>query len=83
MTTPPDFGGTEIEKGRQEEFGITPEEHEDSPDALTAEPHADNEARAPGQTCARCGRVLQPTDEVRRRADGRWVHEVCPEPANA
>jgi hypothetical protein len=26
MTTPPDFGGTEIEKGLQDEFGIAPDD---------------------------------------------------------
>jgi hypothetical protein len=77
MTTPPDFGGTEIEEGRLEEFGIPPEEQESRED-LTAEPHGDNEARAPGKTCARCGREIQPGEDARRRADGRWMHEVCP-----
>jgi hypothetical protein len=77
MTTPPDFGGTEIEKGRQEEFGIAPEVHQPGPDEFTAEPHDENEAHAPGEICARCGNEIQPGDEVRRRADGRWVHEVC------
>jgi hypothetical protein len=80
MTTPPDFGGTEIEEGRLEEFGIPAEEQAGSGEGdLTAEPHGDNEARAPGATCARCGREIQPAEDVRRRADGRWVHEVCPE----
>ena len=80
MTTPPDFGGTEIEEGRLEEFGIPPEEQAGSAqDDLAADPHDDNEARAPGSTCARCGREIQPGEDVRRRADGRWMHEVCPE----
>ncbi len=78
MTTPPDFGGTEIEKGRQEEFGIAPEEHHAGPDELTAEPYEDNEAHAPGQTCTRCGNEIRPGEDVRRRADGKWAHEVCP-----
>jgi hypothetical protein len=78
MTTPPDFGGTEIEAGRQEEFGIAPEERQLAPDPLTAEPHDDNEAHAPGQICARCGNEIQPGDDARRRADGKWVHEICP-----
>jgi hypothetical protein len=78
MTTPPDFGGTEIEKGMQEEFGIAPEEYRPRPDELTAEPFDDNEARAPGEICARCDIEIRPGDEVRRRADGTWVHEVCP-----
>jgi hypothetical protein len=78
MTTPPDFGGTEIEKGRQEEFGITPEKHQSGPDEFAAESYDDNEAHAPGEICARCGNRIQPGDEARRRADGTWVHEVCP-----
>jgi hypothetical protein len=78
MTTPPDFGGTEIEEGRQEEFGIAPDEHRPGPDELTAEPHDDNEAHAPGQICARCGNEIQPGDNARRRADGKWVHGACP-----
>lgn len=78
MTTPPDFGGTELEESRQEEFGIAPEEHEAVRDDMLADPHEDNEAQAPGETCGRCGNEIQPGQDVRRRADGRWVHEVCP-----
>jgi hypothetical protein len=81
MTTPPDFGGTEIEEGLREDlFNIAPEKHAGPRDDLVADPHDDNEAAAPGETCARCGNQLQPGDEARRRADGRWVHEVCPPP---
>jgi PAS domain-containing protein len=83
MTTPPDFGGSEIEEGLQEDlFGIAPEEHEGAGrDDLLADPHDENELRAaPAQSCARCGRPIVPGDEVRRRADGTWVHEVCPAP---
>jgi hypothetical protein len=50
-------------------------------DAMEADPHDENELKAaPAQSCARCGRPIQPGDEVRRRADGTWVHEVCPPP---
>jgi hypothetical protein len=81
MTTPPDFGGTEIEEGLQEDLGVIPDKHEGTrPDDLVADPHEDNEAHAPGERCARCGREIQPAEDVRRRADGRWVHEVCPAP---
>jgi PAS domain-containing protein len=82
MTTPPDFGGTEIEEGLQEDrFGIAPEEHPGAGrDDLVADPHEDNEATAPGETCARCGNQIQFGEDARRRADGRWVHEVCPQP---
>ena len=37
-----------------------------------------NEAHAAGQVCARCGEVITAAQDVRRRADGRWQHEVCP-----
>jgi hypothetical protein len=45
---------------------------------LVAEPSDENEAHAPGESCARCGNVIRPDEDVRRRADGRWVHETCP-----
>ena len=38
----------------------------------------DNELHAGGQVCARCGAVIQPGQDVRLRADGRWMHEICP-----
>ncbi len=40
----------------------------------------DNELRAAGQRCARCGRVIAPEDDVRRTASGGFEHEVCPGP---
>jgi hypothetical protein len=82
MTTPPDFGGSEIEEGLREDlFNIAPEKHAGARDDLVADPHDENELEAaPDQSCARCGRPIQPGDEVRRRADGTLVHEVCPPP---
>jgi hypothetical protein len=78
MTTPPDFGGREIEEGMLEDLGgQRPEgtaEHEDE----DGSEWSDNEAHAPGQVCARCGAGITPGQDARRRADGRWVHEVCP-----
>jgi ribosomal protein S27AE len=38
----------------------------------------DNELHAPGQHCARCGRVIATGEDVRLRADGQWQHEECP-----
>jgi hypothetical protein len=38
----------------------------------------DNELHASGQVCARCGTVINATQDVRRLLDGGWVHEVCP-----
>jgi hypothetical protein len=37
-----------------------------------------NEAHAAGQVCARCGQVITASQDVRRRPEGRWMHEVCP-----
>ena len=36
-----------------------------------------NELRAAGQTCVRCGRPIAPGDEVRRTASGGYQHELC------
>jgi hypothetical protein len=77
MTTPPDFGGREIEEGLLEDLGGPAEQptvsHRD--DTWLD----DNEAHAPGQVCQRCGQVIKPGQDVRRRADGGWMHEVCPD----
>jgi len=79
MTTPPDFGGLEIEEGVQEDLGVPVEKHRNLRDQDSGGPASDdNEAHAPGQVCALCGAVITSGQEVRRRADGRWVHEVCP-----
>ena len=43
----------------------------------TAHHTADNELRAPAGPCARCDRMLEPTDPTRRRPDGTWVHQSC------
>jgi hypothetical protein len=78
MSTPPDFGGREIEEGRIEDIGGPKEEH--PVEHLDEDPSAweDNELHAVGQTCARCGNLIEAGQEVRRRTDGRWVHEACP-----
>jgi hypothetical protein len=36
-----------------------------------------NELHGSGQTCARCGRVIGPEDDVRRIASGAYQHEFC------
>jgi hypothetical protein len=82
VTTPPDFGGEEIERGLQEDLGGPREEppavsHQDEDGALWS----DNEAHAPGKVCELCGAVITPGQDVRRRADGQWMHEVCPDAA--
>ena len=82
MTTPPDFGGREIEEGILEDLGgprlerPTSDTDEDSREDSSA--WGDNEAHAPGKVCELCGAVIAPGQEARRRADGQWMHEVCP-----
>jgi hypothetical protein len=75
---------------RQESEGVLPQDREDAPEREIAEHDRedrelayldpeDQEAHAPpGQICARCGRVMTAEQDARLRADGRWVHEVCP-----
>jgi hypothetical protein len=79
MTTPPDFGGLEIEEGLEEDLGLQHADHGPSHsgdlDPVVAE---GNEAHAPGAICGRCGAKIEPGQDARRRADGTWVHEVCP-----
>ena len=77
MTTPPDFGGREIEEGVAEDLGAPPEEnlasHQDEGGGWD-----DNELHAPGKICARCGAEIASGQDARRRLDGQWVHEICP-----
>jgi len=78
VTTPPDFGGREIEEGLLEDLGGHAEHgaaiHPDDEVARWG----DHEAHAPGKVCPRCGKVITVGQDVRRRADGEWVHEICP-----
>jgi hypothetical protein len=39
---------------------------------------ADHAARAAGLACVRCRQPIAASHDVRRRADGDWVHESCP-----
>jgi hypothetical protein len=82
MTTPPDFGGREIEEGLFEDLGGTREEyaqeHAQANDGTDGYAGDDNEAHHAGAVCGRCGAVVAAGQDVRRRADGQWVHEVCP-----
>jgi hypothetical protein len=78
MTTPPDFGGREIEEGLLEDLGgPRPEYPVDHHDEVGSGSD-DNEAHAEGMVCGRCGAVITIGQDVRRRADGEWVHDVCP-----
>ena len=38
----------------------------------------DNELRASGQVCERCGGVITASQDVHRLLDGHFVHEACP-----
>lgn len=82
MTTPPDFGGREIEEGVQEDLGVPPGEDRAGPRGEGGgDRWEDNEAHAPGKVCERCGAVIAPGQDARLRPDGHWVHEICPQPA--
>jgi hypothetical protein len=85
VTTPPDFGGREIEEGLIEDLGGPKEEPAvehlgEDPSAYEDNDYEDNEEHGLGQVCARCGAVIVAGQEARRRADGRWQHETCPTP---
>jgi hypothetical protein len=77
MTITPEYGEEERMKQQsagplqRDSRGVAAGEVED------LEPE-DNEAHAPGQVCGRCGTVIIAGQDVRRRPDGHWVHEVCP-----
>ena len=78
MTTPPDFGGREIEEGMLEDLGGPREEHVVGHEDEDSSAWSGNEAHASGRVCEVCGAVITSGQEVRRRADGQWMHEVCP-----
>lgn len=78
MTTPPDFGGRELEEGLLEDLGGPPLEHAMDREDEGSEAWQDNEAHAGGAVCALCGAVIEVGQDVRRRADGQWVHDACP-----
>jgi hypothetical protein len=78
VTTPPDFGGLEIEEGVEEDLGAPRQEHPVHHQDEDPSVWSDNEAHAAGKVCARCGAVIGPGQDARRRADGQWMHEICP-----
>jgi len=94
MTSMPEYGEEQrmrqqSERLRRQSEGVLPQDREDVPEReiqeryredreLTYLDPEDNEAHAPGQVCARCGAVITAGQDVRLRADGRWVHDVCP-----
>jgi len=78
VTTPPDFGGHEIEEGLLEDLGGPHETHPVSHLDERGTDFSDNELHVTGQTCPRCGTAILPGQDVRRRADHQWIHEDCP-----
>ena len=80
MTVPPDFGGHEIEEGLLEDLGGPHEKHPAPHDDDAESEWDDNELHAVGHVCARCGAAIRPGQDARLRADGQWMHEICPLP---
>ena len=94
MSMTPEYGEEErmtmqSERLRQQSEGVLPQDREDAPEREIMEHDREdreveyldpesNEAHAPGQVCGRCGAVITAGQDARLRADGRWVHEVCP-----
>ena len=77
------------ERLKEQSEGVLPEERENAPEREVQEHNRaerelqyldaeDNEAHASGKVCGRCGAVITADQDARLRADGRWVHEVCP-----
>jgi hypothetical protein len=81
MTVPPDFGGHEFEEGLLEDLGGPHEKHPAPHDDDAESEWDDNELHTVGHVCARCGAAIQPGQDARLRADGQWMHEICPLPA--
>jgi predicted RNA-binding Zn-ribbon protein involved in translation (DUF1610 family) len=81
VTVPPDYGGHEFEEGLLEDLGGPHEKHPVSHEDDSGTDFSDNELHAAGQTCPRCGTVIQRGQDARLRADGQWIHETCPLPA--
>ena len=94
MTIQPEYGEEERMRQqpeflKQQAEGVLPQDREDAPEREIMEFEREdreveyldpesNEAHAPGLVCGRCGKVITAGQDARLRADGRWVHEVCP-----
>jgi hypothetical protein len=81
VTVPPDYGGQETEEDLLADLGGPHAKHPVPHDDDSEDEWDGNELHATGQVCARCGAAIQPGQDVRHRADGKWVHEICPLPA--
>jgi hypothetical protein len=77
------------ERLKEQSEGVLPQDREDAPEREVQEHNRaerelqyldaeDNEAHASGKVCGRCGAVITANQDARLRADGHWVHEVCP-----
>ena len=88
MTVGPEYGDEELLRQREQGYrsadGRESELERELADHAREDLEVDrldpesNEAHAAGQVCARCGEVITAAQDVRRRADGQWQHEVCP-----
>jgi hypothetical protein len=78
VTTPPDFGGHEIEEGLLEDLGGPQENYPVSHQDEAGTDFSDNELHAAGQTCPRCGTVIQPGQDVRRHANASGYTRLAP-----
>jgi len=87
MTIPPEYSEEELLRQRTGDVPPTGREgvaereiveHDREEQEVEYLEPDDNEAHAPGQVCARCGRVITANQDARRRPDGQWIHEVCP-----
>jgi len=90
----PEYGWEELgekrsERAEEQDEGLLPDEREDAPERVVEEQELEdrelvninpeeNEARAAGQVCGRCGAVIRAGQGVRLREDGSWVHLECP-----
>jgi hypothetical protein len=73
MSVRSEYDGEENPLGRE----LREQDDEESFERLGLQPE-DNELHAPGQVCARCGKVMTAREDVRLGADGHFVHETCP-----
>ena len=78
MTTPPDFGGHDVGEGRMEDLGGPEQDFSGYVEEEVDSGWTGNEAHAAGAVCALCGAAITAGQDVRRRADGQWVHDLCP-----
>ena len=64
------------DRDEQPEREVTESDREEQ--RLESREQEDHEAHAPGKVCERCGQVIAEGQDARLKADGNWIHEVCP-----